>query len=368
MGVMTVRKLIVLLVADAAIGASPTSARSDCAKLRAAMGATAFSQAYATFGACVSRYAPIEQQVTTSAKVTCTAQQADPDFAATHGGKTFDQFYGKGKKDRNAFANCVSIVAKANRQAEQQGRLNPAQTCRALRTQLGVSLFDLSYGKNKNDRNAFGKCVSATARLQAHNELSASATCATQQSDPNFASNHGGQTFDQFYGTNADQSNAFGKCVSSTAKTASTLHTHAIVHAALTCKADRRSDPFAPNLPTEEVFTMPHKDRVEGHVRSTKPLSYGGTLIEDFSVTFQAGRVVRHEARRGDVMLRQLVETDEGAARLGEIALVPHSSPVSQPGSASKTCRRRIVARCSSTRVTSGTSTRSSPRIPGKRI
>ncbi len=90
--------------------------------------------------------------------------------------------------------------------------------------------------------------------------------------------------------------------------------------------------PFAPNLPTEEVFTMPHKDRVEGHVRSTKPLSYGGTLIEDFSVTFQAGRVVRHEARRGDVMLRQLIETDEGAARLGEIALVPHSSPVSQSG------------------------------------
>ena len=136
-------------------------------------------------------------------------------------------------------------MAKANRQAEQQGRLNPAQTCRALRTQLGVSLFDLSYGKNKNDRNAFGKCVSATARLQGHNELSASATCATQQSDPNFASNHGGQTFDQFYGTNADRSNAFGRCVSSTAKTASTLHTQAIVHAALTCKADRKSDPDA---------------------------------------------------------------------------------------------------------------------------
>ena len=252
MGVVIVRKLIVLLVAVAVLapiaasaGTSSTSARSDCAKLRATMGATAFSQAYATFGACVSRYAPIEQQVTSSANVTCTAQQADPNFAATHEGKTFDQFYGSGKKDRNAFNNCVSIVAKANRQAEQQGRLNPAQTCRAIRKELGMSLFDLSYGKNKNDRNAFGKCVSATARLQAHNELSASATCGTQQSDPNFASNHGGQTFDQFYGTNADQSNAFGKCVSSTAKTASTLHTQAIVHAALTCKADRKSDPAA---------------------------------------------------------------------------------------------------------------------------
>src|SRR5207248_2229056 len=85
--------------------------------------------------------------------------------------------YGNGKKDRNAFANCVSVVAKANRQAEQQGRMNPARTCRALRARLTVSLFDMTYGKNKNDRNAFGKCVSATARLQAGNELSASATC-----------------------------------------------------------------------------------------------------------------------------------------------------------------------------------------------
>jgi hypothetical protein len=252
MGVVTVKKVIVLLVAvvvlapmAASAGTSSTSARSDCAKLRAAMGTTAFSQAYATFGACVSRYAPIEQQVTNSANLTCTAQQADPNFAATHGGKTFDQYYGGGKKDRNAFANCVSIVAKANRQAEQQGRMNPAQTCRAIRTRLTVSLFDLSYGKNENDRNAFGKCVSATARLQAGNELSASTTCGTQQSDPNFAGSHGGQTFYQHFGTNADRSNAFGKCVSSTAKTASTAHTQAIVHAALTCKTERKSDPAA---------------------------------------------------------------------------------------------------------------------------
>jgi hypothetical protein len=243
-----VRRLIVLLVAVAVLapvaafaGSSSPSARSDCAKLRTAMGVTAFAPAYTTFGACVSRYAPIEQQVTSSAQVTCTAQQADPNFAATHGGKTFDQYYGSGKKNRNAFNNCVSIVAKANRQAEQQGRLNPAHTCRALRTQLGAPLFDQSYGKNKNDRNAFGKCVSAPARVQAHNELSSSTACATEQSDPNFAGDHGGQTFYQYYGTNADQSNAFGMCVSSTAKTASTAHTQAVVHAALTCKSQRKS-------------------------------------------------------------------------------------------------------------------------------
>jgi hypothetical protein len=247
-----VRRLIVVLVAVAALapmaasaGTGSTSARSDCAKLRAAMGVTAFSHAYATFGACVSLYAPIEQQVTNSAEATCTAQQADPNFAATHDGMTFDQYYGSGKKGRNAFGNCVSTVAKTNRHVEQQDRLNPARTCRALRTQLGVSLFDLTYGKNKNDRNAFGKCVSSTAHLQAHSELSASATCASEQSDANFAATHDGKSFDQFYGTNADLSNAFGMCVSSHAKAASTAHTHAVAQAARQCKAERKSDPAA---------------------------------------------------------------------------------------------------------------------------
>jgi aminopeptidase len=90
--------------------------------------------------------------------------------------------------------------------------------------------------------------------------------------------------------------------------------------------------PFAPNLPTEEVFTMPHKDRVDGVVRSSKPLSYGGTVIENFSVTFEGGRAVRVTAERGQEVLQRLVDTDAGAARLGELALVPHSSPVSQSG------------------------------------
>ena len=89
---------------------------------------------------------------------------------------------------------------------------------------------------------------------------------------------------------------------------------------------------FTANLPTEEVFTIPHKDRVDGTVRSTKPLSYGGTLIEDFSLRFSEGRVVDVKASRGETVLRQLVGTDPGAGRLGEIALVPHSSPVSQSG------------------------------------
>jgi aminopeptidase len=89
---------------------------------------------------------------------------------------------------------------------------------------------------------------------------------------------------------------------------------------------------FAPNLPTEEVFTMPHADRVDGTVRSTKPLSYGGTVIENFELTFAGGRVVRVAAERGQAVLQQLVDTDAGAARLGELALVPHGSPVAQSG------------------------------------
>lgn len=241
--VLVVAAVVVPVAARA--GTSSASARSDCAKLRATMDATAFSQAYANFGACVSRYAPIEGLVTSAAKATCTAEQADTNFAATHEGKTFDQYYGTGNKEQNAFANCVKIVANANRKVEQQGRMNPARTCRSIRTQLGASLFDMSYGKNKSDRNAFGKCVSATAHLQAHNELSASATCSAEQADPNFASAHNGQTFYQHYGTNDDQSNAFGKCVSSTATSASTAHTHAVVQAAHTCKAERKSDTSA---------------------------------------------------------------------------------------------------------------------------
>jgi aminopeptidase len=87
-----------------------------------------------------------------------------------------------------------------------------------------------------------------------------------------------------------------------------------------------------PNMPTEEVFTTPHKDRVEGRVNSTKPLSYSGTMIEDISVRFEAGRIVEAHAARGEQVLQRMVETDEGAQRLGEVSLVPHSSPIASSG------------------------------------
>ncbi len=87
-----------------------------------------------------------------------------------------------------------------------------------------------------------------------------------------------------------------------------------------------------PNIPTEEVFTTPHALRVEGYVSSTKPLSHQGTLIDNIRVRFEGGRIVEAKASRGEEVLNKVLDTDEGARRLGEVALVPHSSPISASG------------------------------------
>nr|WP_226581621.1 aminopeptidase [Halobacillus litoralis] len=89
---------------------------------------------------------------------------------------------------------------------------------------------------------------------------------------------------------------------------------------------------FNPNMPTEEVFTAPHKYGVDGTVASTKPLNYGGNVIDNFTLTFKEGKVVDFTAEEGSETLQHLLETDEGSRRLGELALVPHESPISQSG------------------------------------
>src|SRR5580704_1830983 len=86
------------------------------------------------------------------------------------------------------------------------------------------------------------------------------------------------------------------------------------------------------NIPTEEVFTTPHARRVTGHVVSSKPLSYQGSLIDEIAVRFEEGRIVEARASRGSEVLNKVLDTDEGARRLGEVALVPHSSPISKSG------------------------------------
>ena len=85
-------------------------------------------------------------------------------------------------------------------------------------------------------------------------------------------------------------------------------------------------------MPTEEVFTMPHRDQIDGVVKATKPLNIGGMMIDDFSMRFENGRAVNVSAQKGESALKKVMNTDEGASGLGEVALVPHSSPISQSG------------------------------------
>ena len=87
-----------------------------------------------------------------------------------------------------------------------------------------------------------------------------------------------------------------------------------------------------PNIPSEEVFTTPHAFKVEGWVSSTKPLSHQGTLIDKIQVRFENGKIVDAKAKKGQQVLLKILDSDDGARRLGEVALVPHSSPISQSG------------------------------------
>ena len=89
---------------------------------------------------------------------------------------------------------------------------------------------------------------------------------------------------------------------------------------------------FNPNIPSEEVFTSPKAGSVEGIVYSSKPLSYNGQLIDEFSVRFEGGKVVEVKAKKNQKLLEQMVKIDEGASRLGEVALVPYDSPIRNSG------------------------------------
>lgn len=216
-----------LLLVQAALGVSggsQSSAQAQCAKLRASMGAQAFAGAYSSFGACVSKLAPVDRDNNAAAQASCRAQQADPNFASSHDGKTFAQLYGAGKQDKDAFGRCVSSQTKASVTIEVQATPNPAQTCRAARSSMGSAAFAQLYGTNANKSNAFGKCVSKTARAQTTNEVTAAASCRTDSSV-----------------VNSTDPNAFGKCVSANAQALSSAQEQATVNAAKTCYAERKS-------------------------------------------------------------------------------------------------------------------------------
>jgi hypothetical protein len=211
--------LLVLLAVPAALaaGGSQNSAQAQCTKLQATMGAQAFTQAYKSFGACVSKLAPVDQGNAASAQSSCDAQQAASDFAATHGGKSFDQFYGTGKDGKNAMGRCVSASVKASEAAENAATPNPAQSCRASRTAMGSTAFGQLYA-------TFGKCVSKTAQAQTTNEANAAAQCRADTTV-----------------TSSTEPNAFGKCVSSKSQSANAQDQQSTVNAAKTCESELKS-------------------------------------------------------------------------------------------------------------------------------
>jgi hypothetical protein len=142
-----------------------------------AMGVTAFKGLYGdppkgqhAMRNCMRKQRGSANGVVGNAAQQCKAEQADPNFPAAHGGLTFDQFYGTNANDRNAFGKCVSSKVQSTEAQDEQNQQNAAQQCRA------------------------------------------------ERSDPNFAATHDGKTFTDFYGTNHNKKNAFGKCVSGKAK------------------------------------------------------------------------------------------------------------------------------------------------------
>ena len=94
----------------------------------------------------------------------------------------------------------------------------------------------------------------------------------------------------------------------------------------------KKADRFVANIPTEEVYTMPHKDVTHGIVYNARPLNYGGVIIDDFWLKFENGRVVDFDAKRGKEVLQNILDTDNGSRSIGEMALVPYDSPISNTG------------------------------------
>jgi hypothetical protein len=181
----TAMMLAAVLLVPASAAAKPDhadkrAAIQQCKAERGKSKAThrAFKAKYHSFNRCVRQNAAEEhaerQAALKNAAKQCKAERADPNFAATHDGKTFDQFYGTNKNGKNAYGKCVSTKAHELKAAED--------------------------AEDAQDVKAF---------------KNAAKECESERGDDNFAAEHGGKTFDEFYGTNRNNRNAFGKCVSS---------------------------------------------------------------------------------------------------------------------------------------------------------
>ena len=139
------------------------AAKAACKAQRDQMGKATFKATYGAnaFGKCISAAAKLEKENTAEAKSTCKAEQADPNFAASHGGKTFEQFYGTNKSGKNAYGKCVSGKAKAASKEDVEDRVNAAKTCKQWRAANGAD-----WAPYAGKKNGFGKCVSTQAKAQ----------------------------------------------------------------------------------------------------------------------------------------------------------------------------------------------------------
>jgi hypothetical protein len=157
-----------LAQADDSYNLPPSNAASAACKAELAqMGSATFKATYGTnrtrsnaFGKCVSKHTKTEKANQSNGAASCRAEQSDANFAASHGGKTFDQFYGTGKNGKNAFGKCVSTKAKAASDKQVKSDVGAAQSCTKQR-KGSPKAFKGKYG---NSRTAFGKCVSALAK------------------------------------------------------------------------------------------------------------------------------------------------------------------------------------------------------------
>jgi len=164
--------LPVAALADPASPSDKANGARACQALRAptALGEATFKATYGTnadksnaFGKCVSAWTQAEHQNRHAAETACKAEQADAGFAAAHGGKTFAQFYGTGKKDANALNRCVQSKRAAESAADKQAVVTSAKKCKAERKSMGDAAFKAAYGTTADKSNAFGKCVSKLA-------------------------------------------------------------------------------------------------------------------------------------------------------------------------------------------------------------
>ncbi|HEX7310079.1 MAG TPA: hypothetical protein VF232_02775 [Gaiellaceae bacterium] len=192
-----------------------------CVVLKRTIGSTTFAQAYRTLGRCSFALVPLEQLNIAGARASCTVEQNDVDFAAGHGGKTFERFYGTIEA---SFGNCVLAGTTADSEAEQRARANPLRTSGSARTQLDPRAFSQLYG-------GFGKCLARMAWTRTQRELKAASTCRTEQGKR-------GKTFARVYGT-------FGACTAAKANAITAAQIRATVLAATKCLREQKANPPA---------------------------------------------------------------------------------------------------------------------------